>query len=231
MKVCPRCGVEGLDTETGCFTCGDSVAFNLVRIARERERKENYGQQSSSPANTNESNGGKRKKTLFQNGSNITLSQNEEIKITRKTISFERDVYQFHHVVGFSDGEVDLGKIIPMPVILIGFLMGFIVASLSFLREYGITILVLSSVGLAVNLYQEKRYGLLLTLTSGDKHLFITADSRGLAKVVDQIRSFMESDDDRSYTVAVSNNSITVHGDFTGVAASGNNASTISSNV
>jgi hypothetical protein len=229
MKVCPRCGLEGLDAETGCLTCGDSVAFNLVRIAR--EKRKNYGQQSSSPANTNKSNGGKRKKTLFQNGSSITLSQNEEIKITRRTISFGRDVYQFHHVVGFSDGEVDLGEIIPMSVILIGFLVGFIVASLSFFREYGITILVLSSVGLAVNLYQGRRYGLLLTLTSGDKHLFITADSRGLAEVVGQIRSFMESGDNSSYTVAVNNNSITVHGNFTGVAASGNNASTISSNV
>jgi hypothetical protein len=229
MKVCPRCGLEGFDTETGCLACGDSAAFNLVRMTREKERQNNHGQHSSS-VNSKAHNVTARKKRLFRNGSSITLSQNEEIKITRKTISFGRDVYQFHNVVGFSDGEVDLGKIIPMPIVLIGFLMGWIIANLSS-RDAGMLVLTLSFIALMVNIYQEKKYGLLLTLTSGDKHLFITSDSKGLAKVVDQIRSFMESDEDSSYTVAVNNNSITVHGNFAGVAASGNNASRISNNV
>jgi hypothetical protein len=171
----------------------------------------------------------RRKKILFRNGSSITLSQNEKIEITRKTISFGRDVYQSHNVVGFSDGEVDLGKIIPMWIVLTGFLVGFVVGK--FEPWVGILIGWLSFVALIINIAQKKKYGFLLTLTSGDKHLFITSDSRGLAEVVDQIRRFMESDENTSYTVAVNNNSITVHGNFTGVAASGNNASTISNNL
>jgi hypothetical protein len=253
MKICPRCKFENIDTAWDCLACNINIQWAVLNPSKVREidldpyqyktavaersqleERKTHSQQSLSSRNSSNTSGSNsigRKKILFQNGSSITLSQKEEIKITRKTISFGRDVYQFHNVVGFSDGEVDLGKIIPMPIILTGFLMGFIVASLPFIREYGILILVLSSVGLAVNLCQEKKHGLLLTLTSGDKHLFITVDSRGLAKVVDQIRSFMESDDNSSYTVAVNNNSITVHGNFTGVAASGNNASTISSSV
>jgi hypothetical protein len=230
MIVCPSCKSENPDAGKNCLACNINIQWAILHPGIWEARDRN-GQQGDSSGTTRESNSTARKKKLFRNGSSITLSQNEEIKITRKTISFGQDVYQFHNVVGFSDGEVDLGKIIPMSIILIGFLVGFIVASFPLFREYGITILVLSSVGLVVNLYQEKRYGLLLTLTSGDKHLFITNDSRGLAEVVGQIRSFMESDDNSSYTVAVSNNSITVHGNFTGVAASGNNASTISSNV
>jgi uncharacterized membrane protein len=160
MIICPSCKSENPDAGKKCLACNINIQWAILHASKWEARERN-GQQANSSGTASESKGTARKKRLFQNGSNITLSQNEEIKITRKTISFGRDVYQFHNVVGFSDGEVELGRIIPMPVILIGFLVGFVVANFPLFREYGITILVLSSIGLAVNLYQEKRYGLI----------------------------------------------------------------------
>jgi hypothetical protein len=165
MNVCPRCKFENLDTGGGeCLACGIDIQWALLNPnmwnamditpdeykaavqKRKRYSDSPVGQQSFSP-NAQEPQGATRKKRLFQNGSNITLSQKEEIKITKKTISFGRDVYQFHNVVGFSDGEVDFGKIIPMSVVLIGIFVGFLVASFPFAREYGILLLGLSFVG------------------------------------------------------------------------------------
>lgn len=75
------------------------------------------------------------------------------------------------------------------------------------------------------------KYGLLMTLNSGDRHLFITSDRDKMADVVNEIYAFMESDKDGVYIVTINDNSINIKGDMTGVAASVSSGSTITSNI
>jgi hypothetical protein len=82
-----------------------------------------------------------------------------------------------------------------------------------------------------INLIQETRYGLILTLNSGDKHLFITTDWGSVTKVVNQLNTFIESKQDGVYMVSITNNSVKVKGNMTGVAAVGTGNTTISSNA
>lgn len=81
-------------------------------------------------------------------------------------------------------------------------------------------------------LSRKKKYGLILTLNSGDRHMFVTSDHKTLSEVIQQLYTFMESDKDGTYLYTINNNSIKIHGDMTGgVAATGNKSSTINSNT
>jgi hypothetical protein len=256
MPICPRCGFENGDA-WDCCACGiniqwanlnpdkwtkvssDQVNYNAAEKRKNAAEKKN-GQGNKPPskhfsyptiptgrssARTN------RTRKLFQNGTSITLKKNEAIQITKKTVSFGQDVYQFRNIVGFSEGEIELGNIIPIPLILSGFLFGLFLANFMTDRTYGVAIAVISILGMIINIAQSRKYGLLLTLNSGDKHLFVTTDGRGLARVVGKLREFMETDSDGKYVVTVNDNSITVHGSLTGVAASGNKETNISTDI
>ena len=250
MPICPRCGFENESTTWDCYACGINIQWASLNPgewtklnpdqvdykAAERRKAQKRNPPSKKPSyptnrkrqSLKESNS---KRKLFQNGTSITLKNNERIQITKKTIAFDRDVYQFRNVVGFSEGKIELGNIVPIPLILAGFLIGLLLANFSDYRIYGIAIAALSILGMLLNVTQRKKYGLLLTLNSGDKHLFITTDEIGLAEVVSKLREFMETDSDGNYVVTANDNSITVHGSLTGVAAAGNKEVNISTDI
>ena len=77
--------------------------------------------------------------------------------------------------------------------------------------------------GIAWNIYKPKYYGLLLTLNSSDKSLFVTSDTAGLKKTIEVIYDLIESESEATYELNISN--ATIQGNI----IQGDNHGTVSS--
>jgi hypothetical protein len=182
---------------------------------------------------------------LNDNGTFI-YQKGKELKVTRNSVSFEDNFYQLCNITGFSAGRVKRRPVFSYWWIIIGFILGAILIDINmpvsyfrFSNKYipygtkhiGFGIVALSILGIIINLIQETKYGLILTLNSGDKYLFITTDIGSVTKVVNQLNAFIESKQDGVYMVSITNNSVKVKGNITGVTTVGTRSTTISSNV
>lgn len=162
--------------------------------------------------------------------SDVAYQRGQELKITKRTVSFGNNVYQFKNITGFSEGKIEKTLPIPWGFILIGFIFSLIIIG-SVSAAFGIFTLVVCAICIGINLSQNDEYGLILTLNSGGKHMFVTSDHKRLSEVVQKLYQFMESDQDSMSPITINDNSIQIQGNMTGVAASGTGNSTISSNV
>lgn len=162
--------------------------------------------------------------------SNVAHQRGQELKITKRTVSFGNNVYQFKNITGFSEGKIEKTLPIPWGFIFIGFIVSLIIMG-SVSAAFGVVVLVACVICLGINLSQSDEYGLILTLNSGGKHMFVTSDHKMLSDVVQKLYKFMESDQDSMPPITINDNSIQIQGNMTGVAASGIGSSTISSNV
>ena len=136
---------------------------------------------------------------------NITLEQNKVITVTKRTVRFARTVYQIHNIVGFSEGEVEIGSFPWILIIIVLFLGSMIYSFNGFVGG----LMVLSAIGGAVwNFVKPKHYGLLLTLNSGDKKLFTTTDKPGLKQVISVIYDFIENQKDATYQISINNSQV-----------------------
>lgn len=139
-----------------------------------------------------------------------------QIYITKNTVKFGSDVYQFRNVTGFGISPVKTEKL-PLQWILLLFVIGFSVANNSANREVGILMAVVAIVLFVFNTLIPKKYGLKLYLNSGSPMpVFVTTDMEGLEKVVDVLYKFMESNAEYSYVVYSTDRSIRIEGDFEG---------------
>ena len=140
-------------------------------------------------------------------GSNqsITLERNKVITITKRTVRFSYNVYQTHNITGFSEGEVDIGKI-PEGIIIVFLLVSSIVG----MGNSGVAVLLglVALGGIMWNFYKPKHYGLLLTLNSGDKTLFTTTQKESLKQVIGVIYEFIESEKEATYQISISNSEV-----------------------
>lgn len=130
------------------------------------------------------------------------------ITVTKKTIRFGRDVYQTHNVTGFSEGEVDLGQIPWIPLIF-ALIIGL--GIFQFNNLMGFVFIGIAIAGIVRNLTGSKHYGLLLTLNSGDKELFVTKDMEGLKNVITEIFDFIENQKEKDniyYQISVTNSHV-----------------------
>jgi hypothetical protein len=140
-------------------------------------------------------------------GSNqsITLERDKVITLTKRTLRFSKNVYQTHNIAGFSEGDVDIGTI-PWVMIIVGLIIGLIFTS--FNNAIG-WLLILGAIGGAVwNFVKPKYYGFLVTLNSGDKKLFITTDKEGIQKVISVIYDLIEAEQEATYQISVTNSQI-----------------------
>jgi Family of unknown function (DUF6232) len=142
----------------------------------------------------------------FGSNQSVTLEKNKVILITKRTVRFTRNVYQTHNIAGFSEGEVDIGTI-PWIIIIIVLLIGLTVSAFNGGLGWFLNLLAIASA--VWNFVKPKHYGLLLTLNSGDRKLFTTTDKPGLKKVVSVIYDFIETEKDATYEISVTNNSVT----------------------
>lgn len=136
---------------------------------------------------------------------NIALERNKVITITPRTVRSGLEVYQTHNISSFGEGEVDIGKV-PWVVIILFFIIGSISNSIN--QGYGILFLLLSIAGIVWNFVKPKHYGFLIALNSGDKKLFITTDKPGIKQVASQIYDIIEAEKEATYQVSINNSQI-----------------------
>jgi Family of unknown function (DUF6232) len=141
-------------------------------------------------------------------GYNISDSD-EVLTITSRTVRFSKTVYQTRNIAAFSEGNVPIGHI-PWLIILVCAIGGFFaryyiargdssVADFLILFAFG---------GVLWNLAKPKHYGFLLSLNSGEKKLFITRDKVGIKQVISTLYDFIEEERDATYQITVNNSQI-----------------------
>jgi hypothetical protein len=138
---------------------------------------------------------------ILQEDNNTTIEEARYIEITKKTVKFGDDVYQFRNVSGF--GVAEIKKSIPIKFILVLFIAGLFVTVIPGARMWGVLML-LVSIGIVVDeVVKPKRYGFKLYINSGDGKIFITNDIDGIKKVVSTLYEFMESNEEGSYAINI----------------------------
>lgn len=156
--------------------------------------------------------------------------RNATIEITKNTVKFGSDVYQFRNVTGFGVCPVPTAKV-PSSWIWFSFIFGLwgvMNSSLNSDHKTGAMLLLAFGIlSLAFNKLWPPKYGLKLYLNSGSPlPIFITKDIKGLKGVVSVLYDFMESHEEGRYVVYSNDNSIkiegSVGGNFIGGDATGN---------
>ncbi len=146
-------------------------------------------------------------------GSNqsITLERGDKvITFTKRTVRFSKTVYQTHNIAGFSEGEVDIGTI-PWVILIVVFILGLIIGEFDYsqVNSQVSWLLILAGSGGAVwNFFKPKHYGFMLTLNSGDKKLFTTTDQEGLKRVIKVIYDLIETEKEATYQISVNHSKI-----------------------
>ena len=145
----------------------------------------------------------------------ITSLNNGVITMTKRTIHFSHNVYLFHNIEGFSEEVVDITTI-PFWIITILFMIGVIISSSNLTLGWILTIFAIS--GTIWNLCKPKYHGLLLTLNSGNKFLFVTNDKSGTRNVISVIYEFFETETkgDLTIQILVNNSHISIKNIYRG---------------
>jgi hypothetical protein len=151
-------------------------------------------------------------------GQNINVEKNRVITVTKRTVRFEKNVYQTKNVSSFSEGNIVVSGL-PWLLLIVLIILGLIGASFSWI---GWMLMLAGGAGVFWNLSKPKNYGLLLSLNSGDKSLFVSSDTEGLKKVISVIYDLIENETEATYQVNITNSK--VDGNF----IAGNNAGNIS---
>ncbi len=98
----------------------------------------------------------------FSSGQNIAIDRSKLITVTSKTVRFEGSVYQTHNISSFTEGEVEIGTV-PWIFIIIFIIVGLIVVVLNFDNSanfvLGCTILFIGFLGVASNISNPKQRG------------------------------------------------------------------------
>lgn len=161
------------------------------------------------------------------NTQNISFERNKVIIVTKRTVRFANTVYQTRNITGFSECNIDTREI---PEILIALALILSLLAYAFFEDIGDIMVVIGSLlmwfvilGALWNKFRPKRYGLLLTLNSGDKKLFTKTDKLGLKRVISVISDFIETERDTTYQISIENSKVQgnfIHGDVRGDVSS-----------
>jgi|GEM_PF-1842180 len=147
--------------------------------------------------------------TSSQAGQVIALHDKQVISVTKKTVRYGTEVYQTHNIAGFGEGEINIGSI-PWIFLIILFALSPIAGFGN--QIFGLLLISASIGGMLWNLVKPKHYGFLITLNSGDKRLFVTTDKRGIKEAALGIYDFIESEEkENTYQMSITANNITGH--------------------
>jgi Ribosomal protein S8 len=115
------------------------------------------------------------------------------IYITKKIVKFGDVVYQFCNVSGFKITGVDIIN----PLVTTGiFVLFFIGLVLAFTDIKGLGFLLMVTALYAMPNIWLKKYGLEVSMNSGEKAVFTTNDIKGLKEVITELSKFIESDNE-----------------------------------
>ncbi|MEG4458242.1 hypothetical protein [Microcoleus sp. N9_A1] len=142
------------------------------------------------------------------------------IEITKNTVQFDSDVYQFRNVTGFGVCPVPTAKV-PSSWIWFSFIFGILINTNfpqnSDNRTGGMLMIGFAILSWAFNKLWPPKYGLKLYLNSGSPlPIFITRDVPGLKNVVSILYNFMESHEEGRYIVYSTDRSIKIEGSVRG---------------
>ncbi|MDF0554999.1 DUF6232 family protein [Kamptonema sp. UHCC 0994] len=158
--------------------------------------------------------------------------RNTTIEITKQTVRFGSEVYQFRNVTGFGVSSIKTENVFPIQVILGLFVIGLFLANIPNWRIWGIILVLVAIDGFYANTSQAKKYGLKLYLNSGyPSPVFISSDMRGLEKVVSILYKFMESNTEVNCVIHIEDRSIRIEGSVGGSVTAGNIGGSSSSQV
>ncbi|MCP2731632.1 DUF6232 family protein [Limnofasciculus baicalensis] len=159
--------------------------------------------------------------SFLQPPDKTAIAKSGLLHVTKKSVKFGDNVYQFRNVTGFGIGEVK-SEGIPILFILGLFLFGGILATTNNLLVGVIVISI--AIGCTIwNIIRPKLYGLTLYLNSGDSRIFITSDTNWLNRAVSKLYDFIENAQEGSYL------SITVGGNIEGNIIGGDVGGNVSS--
>lgn len=162
------------------------------------------------------------KNNLLPDDKYTEIVKGATIYITKKTVQFGSDVYQFHNVTGFGISRIKTGNIFPITWILVLFVLGLIIGNVTGNSSIGIIMVTLAIGGILSNVAQPKRYGLGIYLNSGHEKIFITNDVLGLKKIVAILYEYMDNKEKLgTYVVNIVEGNVT--GNFIGGDAHKNN--------
>ncbi|NJM46878.1 MAG: hypothetical protein HC860_12585 [Alkalinema sp. RU_4_3] len=149
-----------------------------------------------------------------------TQYSNEVITITDRTVRFGKTVYQTRNIASFSEGNVPIGQI-PGSLLIVAFIGGILLSGYGSTTSIfssrsdtdvaslvGAGLIIMSILGFIWNIIKPTKYGLLLTLNSGDKKLFATSDRAGMKQVISTLYDFIEEDRNTTYQITVGYNQI-----------------------
>jgi hypothetical protein len=138
--------------------------------------------------------------TILQGDTNTTIEKAKLIEITKKTVRFGDDVYQFCNVAGFGVSEIK--RSIPVKLVVALLTIWFALLSVPTFRIYVLIIGILAIIFI-LKVRGPKTYGLKLYINSGDSKIFATKDIEGIKTVVLTLYEFMESNEEGSYVINI----------------------------
>jgi hypothetical protein len=137
-------------------------------------------------------------------GQSVNVERNQVITVTKRTVRFSKNVYQTNNIASFSEGNVTVSGL-PWMLLIILIVIGLVFSALN---GIGWVLMLAGIAGVVWNLSKPKNYGLLLSLNSGDKSLFVSSDTEGLKKVISVIYDLIEKESEATYQVNISNSKI-----------------------
>jgi hypothetical protein len=121
------------------------------------------------------------------------------IYVTKKIIKFGDVVYQFCNVTGFKITEVN---VINPPAGNTGIFFIFFIGSLLVFTNINLGLFLFTIPGVIVMLnIGLRKYGLEVSMNSGEKAVFTTNDLKGLKTVIAELSKFIESENERENCV------------------------------
>lgn len=239
MLICPKCQVKNFNTNKICKECGFSLDNEKLRHLQSLPKRIQplSVEERHSPRETPKANNTRPNYSAW-NFSDSTVGKKEEdrvfeessrISITKNTISYGGSVYQFKNVTGFGSGRIPKD---PLPMKLLLTLCGVFLIFFLGVLIHPASILVSIFLGAIIfiiiydNLSKTDSYGLVLYLNSGQERIFVCKNERFLQEIIIQIYKFMEEGDAEPIYIDLSqryinDRCITVEGNFSGAAVSG----------
>ncbi len=149
-------------------------------------------------------------KRVFESAKLITISKN--------SVKFGSSVYQFKNITGFKVGEIPKTRLSWSTVIGL-IIVGLVI--INFNKLVGIGLLALAIFLLYKHFTQIQYYGLIIYFNSGQSHIFTSKDKSFLMDIVNPLYDLMETSQEGTIHIDMSNRSVNVEGDLQGNAVAG----------
>jgi hypothetical protein len=145
---------------------------------------------------------------VFDNSNDKTVDEINTITITKKTVKFGWDVYQFKNITGFGLIVIKTPPI-PLKIIIGTAAIGclFFLSQINFpygnSTQWGFGLIGIALLMIWINQNPKKTYGLKLYLPSEENKVFLSNDSHGIQKIVSVLYEFMEKEEDINQVVTI----------------------------